>query len=384
MPEGPVRATADDLDSIVALADACFLRDRDSGGMRARWPHCYTEEPGRIHAFLMKEGGRAISLVAYADQTVDVAGKPVRIAGVTGVCTLPEHRGKGFMSALLKRSIEDMAARGYALSELGGDRQRYGRFGWEVGSRERQFQITRRSLAKTSPDGLEVAPHQSEDLGALVELHDRTTYGITRSAHLHGQVFNRVGWETWVCRQHGRIVAYLVATSGGDSARVCEFGGSYEGVMSILHHLLEEPEREGLHVCSPWDHPYNRRFFEISARWHEAAPRMVRIVHLGRTLEGFSDQLARRYLEAGIGGERSIVLGIEGRTQRIGVTFSPEGVSVVPAAEGGDEVLLSEDAMVRFLFSTGGVAATVDLPKDKRFLNALLPLDFFLWPLERV
>jgi GNAT superfamily N-acetyltransferase len=384
MPEGPVRATDEDLDSIIALADACFLRDRDTGGMLARWPHCYTKEPGRIHAFLMREGGRAISMVAYADQTVDVEGRPVRIAGVTGVCTLPEHRGKGFMSALLRRSIEDMTARGYALSELGGDRQRYGRFGWEMGSRERQYQITRRSLTGPPSADLEVTPYQPGDLDTLIEIHDRTAYGTTRSQQLHGQVLSRLGWETWVCRRGPEIVAYLGANPGGEGARIDEFGGSYEGVVSILSHLLDLVDRERLNLCSPWDHPYNRRFFEISARWHEATPRMARIVHLDRTLEGFSEQLAVRYRDAGIGGHRSVVLGIEGRDQRVAVTFSPDGVSVSPAPAREEEILLPEDAMVRFLFCPGGVEATVDLPEDKRFLSALLPLDFFLWPLERV
>ena len=384
MVGGPLRATDGDLDSMVALADTCFLRDRDSGGMLARWPHCYETESGRMHAFIMREGGRVISMVAYADQTIDVAGKAVRVAGITAVSTLPEHRGKGYMSGLLRCCIEDMTARGYALSELGGDRQRYRRFGWEMGSRERVFQITRRSLTGMSSDGFEVVPCQPEDLETLLEIYDQTPYGIRRSAYLHGQLLNRLGWETWVCRRDGSIVAYLNVKLGGDSERVDEFGGSYEGVVAILLHLLSLPDRERFHLCSPWDHPYNRRFFEISARWSEATPRMSRIVHLDRTLEGFSNQLARRYREAGIGGSRSVVLGIEGRDQRVGVTFSPDGVSLTAAAEREDAILLPEDAMVRFLFCSGGAAATVDLPEDKRFLSALLPLDFFLWPLERV
>jgi GNAT superfamily N-acetyltransferase len=384
MTEGPVRAIDGDLDSMVELADACFIRDRDSGGMLARWPHCYTKEPGRIHAFLMREGDRAISMVAYADQTIDVAGQAIRVAGITGVATLPEHRGKGYMTGLLRHCIEDMTARGYALSELGGDRQRYRRFGWEVGSRERQYWITRRSLADNPAGGFQVDSYRPEDLEALIEIHDRTPYGIRRSAHLHGLLFRRLGWETWVCRRDGSICAYLNIYSHGDSARVDEFGGSYEGIVAGLLHLLHAPGRERLNLCSPWDHPYNRGFFDVSAGWQESIPRKVRIVHLDRTLEGFSSLLARRYRESGIRGTRSVALGIEGRDGRVGVTFTPQGVSVGPAPKRADPILLPEDGMVRFLFGSGGAAATVDLPERQRFLDALLPLDFFLWPLERV
>lgn len=382
MVEGPVRAGDADFESILALANACFVRDRDGGGMLARWPHCYTREPGRIQSFIMRENGRAISMVAYADQEVDVAGKAVRVAGITGVSTLPEYRGKGYMTRLLASCIEDMAARHYALSELGGDRQRYRHFGWELGSREWQFQFSRRSLAGFSPDGFSTGPYSPDDLAGLIGIHDRMPYGIRRSALLHEQVFNRLGWEVWVCRQRERIVAYLGLNA--ESARVDEFGGSCEGLAAIIHHLLHLPDRERLLLCSPWDHPHNRRFFEIGARWNPANPRMVRIIDLHRTLEGFGNQLAQRYREAGISGSRSVVLGIEGADRGVAVAFSPEGVSAFPTRETADAILLSHDAMVRFLFGSGGPSAVLELSQRQRFLNALLPLDFFLWPLERV
>ena len=382
MIDGPVRATDEDLDAMVELADICFSPD-----MRTRWPHCYTLEPGRMHYFVMKEDGRPVSLVAYADQTVQVEGRNVRVAGITAVCTHPDHRGRGHMSGLLDFCIQDMTNRGYALSELGGDRRRYRNYGWDCGSREWQFQISRRSLRDISPEGLSgfsISRYRPEDVEALVALYDRAPYGTIRTKPVHELVFGRVGWETWVCRWNGNITAYLNAHPARNTVRIDEYGGDYDGIVALLLHLLQSPDRDALTLCSPWDHPFNPNFFDISARWHVATPRMVRIIDLEQTLRGFSNQIARRYRETGLEGSRSVVLGIKGTGRHAEVRFSPEAVAVSPTEQGADAVVLSEDAMVRFLFCPGGTATAATLPGDLRFLDALLPLDFYLWPLERV
>jgi len=71
---GPQRASLDDFDSIVELANTCFTGDRDRGGMLARWPHCYIREPDFMkNCLIMKDGSRVISLVEYVDQTLLVA-----------------------------------------------------------------------------------------------------------------------------------------------------------------------------------------------------------------------------------------------------------------------------------------------------------------------
>ncbi len=69
--------------------------------------------------------------------------------------------------------------------------------------------------------------------------------------------------------------------------------------------------------------------------------------------------------------------------------FSDNGVEVSNTALGKRSwprgaLILLEEEMVRFLFSPAGPSATVDLADDLKFLKALLPLDFYLWPLERV
>ena len=156
MIQGPMRASLDDFDSIIELVDECFSHDRDSGGMLARWPHCYIPQHEKIrNCLIFKDGSKVVSLVEYVDQIVLVNESEIKVAGITAIATWPTYRGRGFMTKLLKHCIPLMREEGYAFSDLGGDRQRYGRFGWENGGREWRFRITPRSLHTVkAPSGL--------------------------------------------------------------------------------------------------------------------------------------------------------------------------------------------------------------------------------------
>ncbi|MCD6599565.1 MAG: GNAT family N-acetyltransferase [Dehalococcoidia bacterium] len=186
MIQEPKRASLDDFDSIIELVDECFPHERDSGGMLARWPHCYIPKPEYLrNCLIIKDDSKVVSLVEYVDRTLLVEGRGIKVAGITGVATRPTYRGRGFMTQLLKYCISLMREESYAFSDLGGDRQRYGRFGWENAGREWRFDITRRSLhTADTPVSFEVAPYQasSEEIDAIVAIHEQELLRMKRRA----------------------------------------------------------------------------------------------------------------------------------------------------------------------------------------------------------
>ena len=54
------------------------------------------------------------------------------------------------------------------------------------------------------------------------------------------------------------------------------------------------------------------------------------------------------------------------------------------AATAANAISLSDREMVRFIFGPGSPGSVIDLPQNARFLDALLPVDFYLWPNETV
>jgi len=384
MIQGPMRALPGDADSVVELANECFPHDRDAGGMLARWPHALSQLENR---FVMKDNNKVVSHVGYTDQTILVEGNEIKVAGITAVSTYPAYRGKSFMTQLLNCCISAMTEEGYAFSDLGGDRQRYNHFGWENAGREWSFYITRRSLMDTPISvGLTVTPYQasSEEIDAIIAIHDQEPLQMKRTRELYKMLLGRMGKQVWLASGNDGITAYVVSEPEEKHQSIMEFGGSKEGIYAIFRHFIETLKNESIHVDSPWLHSFNHTLFSVSSGWNVRCPRMIKIIDLKSTLCGFANQLRNRYSELGFNDRRTIVLGVEGSDKQVEVTFSSEEVIVSKTSQCSKALTLSEHEMVRFIFGPASPGVTAELPSDMRFLNAILPVDFYLWNNETV
>ncbi|MDK1032431.1 MAG: GNAT family N-acetyltransferase [Planctomycetia bacterium] len=406
MNEGPLRATLDDFDTIIELVDVCFPGDRLTGGMLARWPHCYIRRPEKLrNSIIMKDGRRVISFVGVIDQSLVVGGDELRIAGISGVATHPKYRGKGFMAKVLSAVRRVMRKDGYAVSDLGGDVQRYGAFGWELAGRCWNFQITPRSFlwedsgaqsAGTAAAQLQVslakdiAARQCDGLDQIIELHQQSqTPILKRSWELSQTVFGRIGKKVWTARNpRGELVAYLAATPGDDSTySIDEFGGQSAGVEAILAHLIRDLKAEALTVRSPIRDAMNETFFRLSTAWQVACMRLVKLVDITRTLKGFASQLAERCRDRKLSGRHVVHFDVTRTAQQCTMEFSAHGAKVLlqdePPADA-PVIALTEREMTRLLFGPGSPSTVALLPKEAKFLDALLPLDFYISGLESV
>jgi predicted acetyltransferase len=385
---GPQRASLDDFDSIIELANMCFTGDRDRGGMLARWPHCYIREPDFMkNCLIMKDSSRVVSLVEYVDQTLLVDGEEVKTAGITAVCTRPTHRERGFMTGLLKRCVSLMEEEGYAFSDLGGDRLRYGRYGWENAGRAWRFDITQRSFnAVDAPSSIQVVPYQAsdEEIESVMAIHEREPIRLKRSQFLYRILLGRLGKQVWLAKGKEGTTAYVITEPAERHQTIVEFGGRTEGIHGIFAHFMENSDTQSIHIRSPWSHPLNSLLFRISSWWNLGTIRMIKIVDLQATLRGFARQLGSRYNELNMEGGRSVVLEISDTDQQVEVAFSPEGVTVRETATSANAISLSDREMVRFIFGPGSPGSVIDLPLNARFLDVLLPVDFYLWPNETV
>jgi predicted N-acetyltransferase YhbS len=383
MIQGPIRGSLIDADSVLELANECFPNDRDAGGILACWPHtCYQV----TNRFVMKDGDKVVSHVGYADQTVLVEGNEIKVAGLTLVSTWPTYRGQNLMTQLLNRSIQAMTEEGYAFSDLGGDTQRYGHFGWENGGRVWDFYITKRSLNDVNaPTGFQVTKYKasSEEIDAIIAIHDQEPLRMKRNRELYEMLLGRMNKQVWLVSNNDGIVAYLVSEPNGTRQQVMEFGGNEEGLHAIFRHFLDT-NSESISVQSPWVHPMNYKLFSISSSWKVYCPRMLKIMNLESTLSGFTNQLGRRYRELGLQNRQAVSVGIEGTDQIVEIEFSPDKVNVRKTSQSPKTLILSKREMVRFVFGPGTPSAIVKLPSELRFLDALLPVDFYLWVNETV
>lgn len=383
---GPMRASVDDFDSLIQLMDECFPRDKELGGMLPRWPHCFRKDKIQ-NSLIIKDGSRVVSHVGCIDQTVMLGQGEVRAAGISGVGTKPEYRRRGLMTKILLHTEDFLKQEGYAISDLGGNRQRYGHFGWEVGGRAWQFNMTARSLgAEDRPAGFEVVRYSGtrDEVETTLLLNRRQRIGVKRDLNLHAILLGRLGKEVLLAKRKGVVEAYAVIDRQEKWAHMGEFAGSADGVHSILLHLVDSLGVESMAVPSPWSHPVNERLCAVSSGWQVNCLRNIKIIDLLATLKAFCKQISERYRGLGLRPARTLNLGIEGEPGTVKVGFSQRGTSMRPTRVKKNAIMLPRTEMVQFLFGPGSPEGIVDLPPKALFLDALLPLDFYMWHNETV
>jgi hypothetical protein len=290
------------------------------------------------------------------------------------------------MTRLLRYSIPFMEREGYAFSDLGGDRLRYGRFGWELTGRAWRYTISPRTLgALDEPEGFEVSVYGGtrREVKATLRLQETQRLGVKRDDHLHRMLLGRMGKVVFVARRKGEIDSYAVTDRREKMCGISELGGSPDGVHSIIRHVTKSLGLDSVIVSLPWTHPLDERIRSLSSGWGLSCWRMVKIIDLCATLGGFTEQLHSRFLQASL-EPRKIALRIEGNEKGVELDLSHEGVSAREVDAAGGAITLPEREMVRLLFGPSSPRIIASLPSRARFLGELLPADFFLWPNEGV
>ena len=382
----PEVGSRDDIESIIELAELCFPKDRDAGGMLPRWPHCFTENS---IPFLIRDGRRTVSQVICVRQQVMVGTRTLRVGGISSVCTHPDYRRRGLMTKLLSYVIAYMKREGFAVSDLGGDTQRYRRFGWENAGQRYVYRITPRSMsASRPPHGFTVSRYSGteEEVFSTLRLHQSAGWGIRRERELHRLLLNRAGKETWLSWHGQEVSSYMVVDRSQENVRVLEVAGSAEGLHSLAQFFIDGGA-PSLEVALPAQHPLTPKALSISSGYHISTMRMIRVLNLAQTLQTFVDQLGTKFLSTGIKGPKKVSLAMRDnhRIEHIVIEFSAEAtlVSLVHSSTR-PMILLGPGEMAAFLFGPLPPSSFTRIPSQSRFFESLLPLNLYLWENEGV
>ncbi|MFC1525256.1 GNAT family N-acetyltransferase [Candidatus Latescibacterota bacterium] len=384
--DGPRRARRDEYTEAMAFIDRVFRPgQRGRCILQSQYPHAYGPDRYR-RLVLVREEGSIVGCLAVHPITYRVEGEQLQAGGIGAVGTESERRGRGIMTAMLHHAVERMEREGCAISVLGGDRQRYGWFGWERGGVRNCFSLLTRYVGKPSTaerklllerfDGDPATCRRVRQLGLA------HPYWVERTAADVVPLLKRRDRESWVCRE-GRRFAY-VACSGVHRQprpyeRVDEAGGDPDLVMSMIRVLMARYHLPHLHgVCGP-NPEETARYEPYSADWHREHDGMVRIIDLERVVASLAPVLRRRARRAAVAGV--FELAVSGTEQRARLTLGDQ--------RPVHRVALTPAEMVRLLFGqlpvaealaprTGVSAAALDK------LSLILPLPLHLPALNHV
>lgn len=386
--EGPRSTKKEEFEELIKLVDRCFPLDKNRGGMLARWPHCFILQEQKLkNNLIIRKNGKIVSHVAYIPQELIIENGEVKVAGITGVGTDEKYRSQGLMSTLLKCCIERIEKEKFALSDLDGDRQRYNHFGWENAGREWTFLITSKSLIrnKTKKSKMKFRKYTGErtDLDIIIKIHETEPLRMKRSRKLYQMLLSRKGIEVWLCCDAKNNYSYLIIDDKRKVCSVREFGGYDAGIKNILSYLFEKYSLEKVDIFSPYSHPLNKLFFDISAGAFIRSSRMVKIIDLLDTLKKFSSQMKRKYQRLGKAIQGEVTLEIKNTNQKASIFASQQGIKVSEEISN-NRMFVSEIEGVRLLFGLTPPGEVCKLNKNTYFLDIVFPLDFYIWRNEAV
>ena len=289
---------------------------------------------------------------------------------IGGVCTHPDHRGKGYASEVMQDAIRYMKARGDDFSLLvTGARGFYSPLGYHNVWPEYYFAFgAADAAALESP--LKVRPARPGDLAQMAALYERQWQH--RVARLRTQQLWQWHMNTLSLRffyvvedRDQNIVGY----AGGNDETAADFEIVVEtpaaaqtllakiGQMCLNagHNRVElslPPDDMLLHYAPRWLHCERRSEYEPKAGW------MGKVINYA----GFRDRILKEMLAVSIMDERGLIFDIQPDTVYLGLR-----------GQDTTNIQLDHGQFLRVLFGTTPPAALGLHPDAAQLLNALFP-----------
>jgi len=326
--------------------------------------------------FAIRDNGRIMAIVGLFPMTWQVGEATIKVGGIGGVSTHKKVRGKGYMQRLMKHCVEDMKAAGYGLSYLGGQRQRYGYFGYEKCGMAASYSISGNNLrhAFKEASALRFEPLEADHAERLAQaraMHQEEQVRVLRGA----DDFHRF-LLSWNNRPHvaldnrGTMVGYLVASGSGNA--ITELGAKDQDTQFEMIRAWTQGQDGSVQIkLPPWNYRLGQRlglYCESNGMngsgswqvfdWVEVVDALLKVRHAALPLTA-----GRVLLE--IDGYGAICLEVEGDEARCS------------RSQGGTAWRCDPLTAHRLLFGPMPVGMVTDVPDSAMALHSWGPLPLY-------
>ncbi len=227
-------------------------------------PYCFTDQRMPNHYIYETAGGQIAGVAGIYPFEMNIRGVIFNMAGIGQVGTLPEYREKGIMKQIFAEICRE--ADNYDFTWLGGDRRRYGFYGWEVGGKKEVYKTFKKYLIDPPA---QVQPITAEDLVFFNDLLRKEKQFVNFSDN-----------EVLLMMKASQVRLYkykssAIATSA-DGSTVYFAGGNEKEISEMFSWACEENSKAGRWeltiFCPPEESPlrrvcmkiFNRRYFDDS------------------------------------------------------------------------------------------------------------------------
>lgn len=316
--------------------------------------------------YIARQDGSLRAMAAMLPLRMHVLSDVLRLGFVGTVCVHPYARGEGHMKRLMGDLLNNARTQDFDLLVLGGQRQRYGYFGFQPGGTALRYTVTATNLRHAARDAgaseVDLSPLESEDASALAfvqSLCQAQPLFVERPKERLADILRSWESDCLLIRRGGQMIGYVCGA-------VQELGLTDESALPlVLKALLAKKGLSEVTLSvAPFEAQRIRALRLLCERASLETVEMINVLNWPRVLSALLALKASfMRLEDGCAA-----LSIDGETLVLRVK---DGVPSVSREAATPELSLSHAAATQLLF--GPESAVCGHP-----LHNWLPLPFFM------
>lgn len=188
--------------------------------------------------YIARDEGGIRAMVAMLPLTMRVLGSPLHLGFIGSVCVHPYARGQGHMKRLMDDMLSDTRQRGLDMLVLGGQRQRYGYFGFERAGIALSCTVTetnlRHVLGKADVSDISfsaLTPEKPDELAFVHRLCSTQSVHIERLQSRLPDILHSWQSDCFLIRRGGEMIGYV-------SGEILEIGLTDESLLPLVLRAL--------------------------------------------------------------------------------------------------------------------------------------------------
>jgi GNAT superfamily N-acetyltransferase len=243
--EGPRTPRENELAAVAELSRSIFFEDETSYWEALRsWP-MFLRPNLRQDILTMFKDGQPVSTIGRLERDILVHGHRLRMGFIGGVCTHPDHRGKGLASTILDAMMAQFHQDNVDFVYISGTRRLYFGAGANHAAIEKRFVIDKSFRADDL--GVQIHAANLQDIDMLVALAERESVRFIRPRSDFELVMENEHCGGRPCKFYfielrGIPVGYLLLRGKIDSnedIKLIEFVGDRLCILSALEKIVQ-------------------------------------------------------------------------------------------------------------------------------------------------
>lgn len=343
-------AVSNDLPKVIDFIDLVFSQSSRPHDFAALIPKVYGDghDYSHIHAIALEDGDiRGCVAVLPVDMTI--AGQELHMGYLGSVSVHRLSRGAGHMKKLMQMQIDKAKADGVDMMVLGGQRQRYGYFGFSPVGGAYEYSVThsnvRHALKDVDASGFAFEPLKpGESSEYAYALYQKLPVCGSRTADKFAETALTFESKGWLILHNGQKSGYLISSVDGKGIREIVLENT-ELVPAVLKAWMAAREVRSLYIAAaPYDKQLNRTLAAFAEYYSLGQDGYMLCLNYANTIRSW---MALKNSVTPL-SEGVVRLGIDGQTYEIKVAEGAVSMEEIPAAA---DISLTADEANQLLFS---------------------------------